>query len=216
MDNEFKRNMERYFQTHRCPHCRSRVYLKQHQCPSCGFDLASWRWNYCKGMAAFFGIKISKPANPMDDFRQVSMGDQKGEMKSHKPHIIKSDSGLIPHWVWSPFFSGYPTDLIQLLREDLGKRIPNIREKVNVKLRYFGYSLAKSADKLFIYIQHKKIVIDIDIDQTGTSPGFTYTFRNNFQRRSGWLTGWLIPYDKLQDDRQRQEIVDVMCQAFLV
>lgn len=142
-------------------------------------------------------------------------------MKPHKSHVIQFGSGLISARIWRPFFSGYATHSIQLLmllREDLVKRISSIREKDNGKSRYFGYSLEKSSDKLYIYVQHKKLVVDIDIPRSETETlqalGFRIKLRRNFQYKAGWLTGWLIPYDKLQGDRQRKEIVDFICQAF--
>lgn len=140
-------------------------------------------------------------------------------MKSQRPHLMESSGGLLPENNWLHFFSNYPADSIRqliLLRIDLAKRIPAITEKVNGKTHYFGYRLGQSAQRLYIYVQRKKIVVDINIDKNQVEKlGYKVTCRNNFQRRAGWpTTGWEIPYEKLSEDQERKRILDVMSQVF--
>ncbi len=125
---------------------------------------------------------------------------------------------MVPPRIWRPFFSSYPSNLINvlnLLRQDLAELTPNLREKFNIKSRYFGYGLHGSSDRVYIYVQRKKLVVDIDISiyQIKKLGEFTISLRNNYQRRAGWATGWGIPYSKLEQPRKRKEIVNVMCQA---
>ena len=125
---------------------------------------------------------------------------------------------MVPERNWIPFFSSYPSNLIKvfnLLRKDLEKRTTNIREKFNIKSRYFGYGLEGSSDRVYIYVQRKKLVVDIDIhiNQIKKQKEFTFSSRNNYQGRAGWVTGWEIPCSKLGQIQEIEEIVNVMCQA---
>jgi hypothetical protein len=142
-------------------------------------------------------------------------------VKPQKPYLIQSNDGLLHVQQWECFFSGYPAnsiELVILLRKDLASRITTIREKVNGKIRYFGYSTAKSSDRLYIYVQLKKVVVDIKVDRDRAkklqSQGFKVTFRHNWQYKAGWLTGWEIPYDGLIKNQVRKAVLDFMCQAF--
>ena len=114
-------------------------------------------------------------------------------------NIILSEKGLVQDSVWKPELKNYPTKLVCLIREKLIKEMPRINEKFNTYGHYFGYWMGGSADKVYIYIQKKKLRIDLCIgrehEEEIRTAGFDIEYVDNFQGRVGWLTGWHIPHD---------------------
>lgn len=129
-------------------------------------------------------------------------------------YVIYSENGLVPDKVWGPKLRDYPTSLVCLIRAALADRIRGISEKFNSNSRYFGYRTGTGKDRAYIYIQKKKLVIDLSISQSFTKKirqmGFEVKFRNNFQGRAGWLTGWEVPKSTLN----LEPVVKYLCKAF--
>ena len=90
-------------------------------------------------------------------------------------------------------------EFILALRNSLVSEFPNICEKVNYKSPYLGYSNDNQSDALYVYLQKKKMVIDMRVSKEEAEnlreKGVTVKPRNNFQNKAGWLTGVSVPYD---------------------
>ena len=88
---------------------------------------------------------------------------------------------------------------INKLRYELRESFPNLREKINTSSKYFGFGINDSKDRFYIYLQARRMVLDIDIPYTRKEEliqsGMLIVERNNFQARSGWITGIRMNYD---------------------
>jgi len=115
-------------------------------------------------------------------------------------NVVESGTGLLADEDWQPGLEGYPVELVCRIRRDLARRLPNLREKFNRNSRYLGYGLVGGADRAYIYLQKKGLVIDLCLDPKLAKEiealGFQVKSRENFQGRTGkWITGWRIPPD---------------------
>jgi hypothetical protein len=119
-------------------------------------------------------------------------------MKKSK-HVIVAERGLLDKQVWQQKLQDYDTALLMKIRNEIVSALPGVIEKFNQKQKYFGYRFGDSADTAYIYVQKKRYVIDLRISpQMADSllkEGFQIKYRNNFQGRNGWLTGWQVPLD---------------------
>lgn len=134
-------------------------------------------------------------------------------------HVIKAEHGLLAEDEWITFLSGYDTRLFRWIRSELSKVIPSLIEKFNRRQRgqyYFGYCRGGPPDRLYIYFQRRKLVVDVALDSAHAnqliSIGFGVSLRKNWQGKIGWLTGWNIPYNIGWE--KRQEILKFMLEAF--
>ena len=88
---------------------------------------------------------------------------------------------------------------INKLRYYLIESFPNLREKVNKNSKYFGFGVDENHDVFYIYLQKKKMILDINIPNLSIDDliesGLTVVERNNYQARSGWTTGIHIDYN---------------------
>ena len=113
--------------------------------------------------------------------------------------IIPEEGGLLADEVIGDVFRGYTVDLICKLRQDLLAACPSLREKVHTYHRYLGYARGDRPNALFIYVSKKRLIWDLDVPQERSEElrrlGFEVKPRNNFQGRSGWLTGVRVPLD---------------------
>jgi hypothetical protein len=129
-------------------------------------------------------------------------------------YVIYAENGLVPDKVWGPKLRGYPTSLVCLIRAALADRVPGISEKFNSNSRYFGYRVGMDKDRAYIYVQKKKLVIDLCISPIFTKElrhlGFEVKPRDNFQGKAGWLTGWEVPKSTLN----LEPVVKYLCKAF--
>jgi len=95
--------------------------------------------------------------------------------------------------------SGYPLTLIVQLRDRLISAFPDLREKLNPKSRYLGYANDGQSDAVYVYIQKKRLILDVRVSNQEAEnlriQGFRVVSRNNYQARNGWLTGVVIPHD---------------------
>ncbi len=93
---------------------------------------------------------------------------------------------------------------INKLRNELLNIFPNLREKLNKSSKYFGFGIDKSSDVFYIYLQKKKMILDINLPYTMKNQlieaGLTISERKNFQAQSGWITGVHIDYTCSQFD----------------
>lgn len=119
-------------------------------------------------------------------------------------------------------------EAVRMLRKSLSDEIRDLREKFNSNSKYFGYKRVTSEetkpDCLYIYLQNERFVVDIRLPRDETEkrlrtgrPGrfqFEVRPRNNFQYQSGWLTGWLIPYEDLNNGERKEFVLRIMLKAF--
>lgn len=121
----------------------------------------------------------------------------KGQRGKKGTYVIRAKRGLLSDTTWRRTLRDYPTSLICLIRERLLKKIPGLTEKFNTKSRYFGYWIGDDKDRIYIYIQKEKLVIDLCIGSNYATAlkkqGFKVKPRDNFQGEAGWLTGWQVP-----------------------
>jgi hypothetical protein len=93
----------------------------------------------------------------------------------------------------------YPLEFVLALRSRLASEFPSLYEKVNYRSPYLGYSNGNQSDALYVYLQKKKMVIDMRVSKEEAEnlreKGVAVNPRNNFQGRAGWLTGVSVPYD---------------------
>jgi len=138
----------------------------------------------------------------------------KGQRGKRAMHVIRAKKGLLAKTHWQHALYGYPTLLIALIREKLQEKMPGITEKFNSKAHYFGYWLGDDKDRIYIYVQKKKLIIDLCISSDNEialkQQGFKVKPRDNFQCQQGWLTGWHIPHSAGNHD----QIVKWLCKAF--
>lgn len=115
--------------------------------------------------------------------------------------IIQTDVGLLADKMWKAQLINYPTELLSLIRKSLMEKVPDLSEKFNQAGLYFGYRVGNRKDKAYIYVQKKNLVIDLCISRNFTTElkkhGFGVKYRDNFQGRADWLTGWRIPQSTL-------------------
>ncbi len=86
-------------------------------------------------------------------------------------------------------------------------------EKSNPKGKYLGYANGSASDAAYIYVQKEVLRIDLDVSpqraEELTPLGFEVKQFDNFQARSGWLTGLRVPYDT----DNHQAIVSILLEA---
>ena len=120
---------------------------------------------------------------------------------SQKPsdNVVKCDTGLLPKEILWDAMSGYPLELVMKLRDRLGAKCMGLREKLNRNSRYLGYATAGRSDALYVYVQKKRLLLDVRVSDDRVEElrgkGFEVRPRDNFQAKSGWLTGLLVPHD---------------------
>ena len=114
-------------------------------------------------------------------------------------YIVNSDEGAKGLTDIKQKLIIYPLEFVLALRNRLASEFPNLYEKVNYKSPYLGYSNGNQSDALYVYLQKKKMVIDMRVSKEEAENlrenGVTVKPRNNFQGRAGWLTGVSVPYD---------------------
>jgi len=115
--------------------------------------------------------------------------------------IIQTDIGLLADKIWKAQLRNYPTELLSLIRKSLLEKVPNLGEKFNQAGLYFGYRVGNRKDQAYIYVQKKNLIIDLCINRNFRKElkqaGFEVKYRDNFQGRADWLTGWRIPQSTL-------------------
>lgn len=138
----------------------------------------------------------------------------KGQRGKKGTYVIRAKRGLFEDTVWKRALQGYPTSLVCSIREKLLKNIPGITEKFNSNSRYFGYWIGDDKDRIYIYVQKQKLVIDLcissDFATTLKKHDFKVKPRDNFQGQAGWLTGWYVPHSTTNVDL----VVNWLCKAF--
>jgi hypothetical protein len=121
---------------------------------------------------------------------------QKGKASKY---VIYSERGLLKDDQWKSYLKNRPIQLVTKIRSHLKKQIPGLADKFNYKSRYFGLRVKDDKDKIYIYVQKKGLRIDLCIGRENEEKlkraGFNVKYVNNYQGRSGWLTGWRVPHD---------------------
>jgi hypothetical protein len=92
---------------------------------------------------------------------------------------------------------GYALEVLMELRKRLKAVFPDLREKYNRAGRYFGYATGFNRDALYVYVQKRRLVLDLRVPPEHANAlaeqGFEVRPRNNFQGKAGWLTGLRVP-----------------------
>jgi len=128
-------------------------------------------------------------------------------------NMVISEDGLLPKEVVWDVMRGYPRELVMEFRDRLNAKCIGLKEKLNRNNRCLGYARVGRSDAFYIYVQKKRLLIDVRVspdrsDELGRK-GFEVKYRNNFQGRAGWLTGLLVPHDTANLD----VIVDLAVEA---
>lgn len=133
--------------------------------------------------------------------------------KKNLGNMIVSEDGLLPkEMIWDTM-SGYPIELVMEFRDRLNAKCIGLKEKLNRNNRCLGYARVGRSDAFYIYVQKKRMLIDVRVSPDRSDElrrkGFEVQYRNNFQGRAGWLTGLLVPHDTASLD----VIVDLAVEA---
>ena len=130
-----------------------------------------------------------------------------------RSELLSADAGLLPDEDVRAGLQGYPTELIFSLRRALALAQPTLQEKFNPNSRYLGYAAEGRGDAVYVYVQRKRLVIDLRVSAELADDlrdrGFQVSPRNNFQGRAGWLTGLIVPHDTRASD----QIISLMQEA---
>ncbi len=115
-------------------------------------------------------------------------------------NVVTADKGgLLPDEMIADALRGYPVDLVRRLRKDLLAACPSLGEKLNRNSRYLGYARGNRSDALYVYVQKKRLLLDLRIpkerEEELRRQGFQIRPRDNYQSKSGWLTGLIVPVD---------------------
>ena len=93
----------------------------------------------------------------------------------------------------------YPLNQVARIREKLYSEIPRLQEHLNTKGRYLSYSNGEQSHALYVYIQKKRLVLDIraskEYAEKVRKQGFKVNPKNNYQGKAGWLTGVSVPHE---------------------
>ena len=118
--------------------------------------------------------------------------------KKNSGNVVIADAGLLPDEILWHVLKDYPQELVAGLRKRLAADCPRLREKINRKSRYLGYSNGGS-DAIYVYVRKNDLLIDIrlsaDLADDLRRAGFEVRPRDNYQGKSGWLTGLIVPHD---------------------
>lgn len=124
-------------------------------------------------------------------------------------------SGLVEVDLIRQTLKSYPLELVFRLRDRLISAFPMLREKLNPRSRYLGYANGLQSDAVYVYLQKKRLLLDIRVSNEEAENlrkrGFTVIPRNNYQCRAGWLTGVMVPHDTDKLDI----IVDLVSSALM-
>lgn len=111
-------------------------------------------------------------------------------------------------------FRNRPLSFVNKLRNELINKFPNLCEKVNTNSYYFGFSVGDNKDAIYIYLQKKKMVIDVDVSRNQEpeliKKGFDIQYRNNFQGQAGWLTGLNLQYNSINYETIRDIAIEAL------
>lgn len=124
--------------------------------------------------------------------------------KKSSGNVVIAKAGLLPEELLWDVLKGYPQELVSELRKRLAAECPKLREKINRSGRYLGYSNGGS-DAMYVYVRKSDLLIDMrvsaELSDDLSRLGFKVRPRDNFQAKSGWLTGLIVPHnaDKVAD-----------------
>jgi len=135
-------------------------------------------------------------------------------------NIESADEGLVENEVWEKSLkkSLQYRDIafLRSIRESLNEKISGLTEEFNKKSRYFGYWTGTDKDRAYIYVQKKRLRIDLLISRKfeeqicQEDEDFEVHHVNNYQGRAGWLTGWYVPYST----KNINVVVKYICKDF--
>lgn len=135
---------------------------------------------------------------PLKDMKKTSVSLE----NRNSENVVISDTGLLPEEILWDVLKGYPRELVAELRKRLAAELPGLREKINRRSRYLGYA-NRGSDAMYVYVRKDDVLIDIrlsaDLAEDLKLLGFEVRPRDNYQAKSGWLTGLIVSHntDKL-------------------
>lgn len=150
-----------------------------------------------------YSTSLPEEQTPLPQSKGTKKAAPKVERNS-SPNVVKAEVGLLPDGLVWDVLKGYPQELLAALRKQLVTACPGLREKINRNSRYLGYSNGGS-DAVYVYVRKKDLLIDLNVSADLSVDlerlGFEVRPRDNFQAKSGWLTGMIVPQsiDKLAD-----------------
>ena len=113
-------------------------------------------------------------------------------------NVVIANAGLLPEELLWDVLKGYPQELVSELRKRLAAERPKLREKINRNSRYLGYSNGGS-DAMYVYVRKNDLRIDMrvsaELSDELSRLGLKVKHCDNFQAKSGWLTGLIVPHD---------------------
>jgi hypothetical protein len=114
-------------------------------------------------------------------------------------YLVYAERGLLEDNKWRRSLKNCPTELLCRVRRELARRVPGLNEKFNRRCCYFGYWSRDGEDRLYLFVQKKRLSILLrisrDFEKAIHKNGFEVHFINNFQGRAGWLTGFRVLHD---------------------
>jgi hypothetical protein len=129
-------------------------------------------------------------------------------------NIESADVGLVKDVVWKKFLQDRDTALLHSIRKLLIKKVSGLTETFNKQSRYFGYWQGTEKDKAYIYVQKKNLRIDLcisrEFEDNLKRAGFQVHYVNNYQGRTGWLTGWKVSHSATNVNL----VVNWLCKVF--
>ncbi|HUU15695.1 MAG TPA: DUF6141 family protein [Sedimentisphaerales bacterium] len=136
----------------------------------------------------------SHRAEELEEAIRSIMGGKQNKSES----VTMAERGLLEESVWKNALRGFPLGLLSSIRANLVETVPGLKEKFNRNGCYFGYWIGSEKDRVYIYIQQKNLRIDLcisrDLEEDIRRQGFNVHYVNNYQGRTGWLTGWKVPH----------------------
>lgn len=144
------------------------------------------------------GYSAAPLAERIEPTHRRPIEKQLGEGMAGAANVVTADAGLLPPEVVSGALRGYPKDMLFGLREVLSSKCPRLREKLNKRSRYLGYSNG-GGDAMYVYVRKKDLLLDVrlsaDLTEELQGRGFVVRPRDNYQAKAGWLTGLIVPHD---------------------
>ena len=134
-------------------------------------------------------------------------------MKRNSGNVVVADAGLLPDEILWDVLKGYPRELVGEMRKCLVAEFPKLREKINRKGKYLGYSNGRS-DAMYVYISKNHLLIDMrlsaDLADDLRQLGFEVKPRDNYQAKAGWLTGLIVPHDTNKLDEVVKRAIEAL------
>ena len=163
-------------------------------------------------LVAGYGVSMPDEQVTQWELKEMKRMPPNAEKKS-SGNVVIADAGLLPNELLWDVLKGYPQELVGDLRKRLAAEFPKLREKINRNSRYLGYSNGGS-DAMFVYVRKGDLLIDVrlsaDLADDLRQLGFEVKPRDNYQGKSGWLTGLIVPHDTNKPDEVTKLAIEAL------